>query len=258
MSISVSEVIAIVLTIKNTVDNFYANNSICKELSRLVVRLQFFLESNELFIRSVNNVSIHNSILHIKDVLDNVIDEIRKYDSKGIFKHLLKSQKYSDRFKQLCLDINNSQQSLQTILITFVSQKVSDMSEDITFVCETVCDISDQVIISNCDAVIEQFSSEFVMLFTERFDKLEGLLELSKDDQQSILSKVLQKQETELNQILSAIEELKKSSTLVKRNYGADMIRSAYKAATEPALGPSDLNIDWSNSLGQGSFGINQ
>ena len=258
MSISVSEVIAIVLTIKNTVDNYHANNVICKELSRLVVRLQFFLESNELFIRSVNNVSIHNSILHIKDVLDNVIDEIRKYDSKGIFKHLLKSQKYSDRFKQLCLDINNSQQSLQTILITFVSQKVSDMSEDITFVCETVCDISDQVISSNCDAVIEQFSSEFVMLFTERFDKLEGLLELSKDDQQSILSKVLQKQETELNQILSAIEELKKSSTLVKRNYGADMIRSAYKAATEPALGPSDLNIDWSNSLGQGSFGINQ
>jgi len=258
MSISVSEVVAIVLTIKNTVDNFYANNAICKELSRLVVRLQFFLEANAAFIHQLNNVSVNNCILHIKDVLDNVIDEIRKYDSKGMFKHLLKSQKYSDRFKQLCLDINNSQQALQTVLITFVSQKVSDISEDITFVCETVCDISDEVISSNCDAVIEQFSSEFVMLFTERFEKLEGILELNKEDQQSLLSKVLQKQETELNQILSAIDELKQSSNIVKRNYGADMIRSAYKAATEPPLLPTDLNIDWNNSLGQGSFGINQ
>jgi hypothetical protein len=78
MSISVSEVIAIVLTIKNTVDNYYANNAICKELSRLVIRLQFFLESNELFINKLNNVSVNNCILHIKHVLDNVIDEIRK------------------------------------------------------------------------------------------------------------------------------------------------------------------------------------
>ena len=120
MSISVTDIVQIISTIKSLVEACHSNNAICKELARLSCRIGHFLEANMQSIEyKLNDQSVNNAVVNVKDVLENVIEEINKYEAKGMIKHLLKAHKYNERFKQLCLDLHNSQQSLQTTLLRY-------------------------------------------------------------------------------------------------------------------------------------------
>ena len=79
MSLSIHDILQIINTIKSSVETCHANNAICKELARISCRLGSFLEANVQSIEyKLNDKSVNNAVLNVKQVLQNVIEEIIK------------------------------------------------------------------------------------------------------------------------------------------------------------------------------------
>jgi len=80
MSLSANDLLQIILTIKTNIENYHSNNVICKELGRLTARLGFFIHINfDQIETKLQDISVNAAALNVKEVLERVVDEIRRY-----------------------------------------------------------------------------------------------------------------------------------------------------------------------------------